>query len=368
MNSINLIITLFVVVLCFHLTVSIKLVICSDPGLMFGLDAGAGQEEQPQMQDLSPIGWFGTDNSIPTTSTINCSTGTSIVLKRIVSKLFNHINLLQPNELDDEYLYHSTLTYHDYIALSKLLGNKEIDCGQLHLLNRLISNFISRAQVQRPRNQNYFWELFNSFTMGGSISRTIQLWPDLHVSFTLLCVAIMIFLFRKVLHYRELPATILGILIPGFIQFYVHEHNRSLNNHLREIQRCQNPSYVSNVLAFFNLGDNCNLDQHPPELKLSNVSKLLVQYLFDLILDPIVTFATKVGQASEAFLSSYTGLDRIFFGPIFLGISYACITIITCCLVKFVIFMYFAKSDRKRQPAIKGPKKKSIENNKNKRN
>ena len=52
-----------------------------------------------------------------------CQMGAELILKRIVKKLFNQLNELQPNELDDEFIYESSLTYSDYLSLSNQIQN-----------------------------------------------------------------------------------------------------------------------------------------------------------------------------------------------------------------------------------------------------
>lgn len=355
-----------------------------DPGQMFGEgpDIHLLSDQQPQDQTIeamlynwSPMSdktaWFTDDSS--------CSTGISIVLKRIVWKLYNHVNKLQPDELDDEFIYQSTITYQDYSSMMKYLHENQLNCAGLHRLDSLLSRFISRADVTRPTQNNFFSTLFsNSFyikdlhTNSDSIVQAIKSWPHSYLVMILTSVALTTWFLRHVGHFGEWSSNLLGILIPGFIQFYMQQHSLSVNNFQERIERCENPSYLNRVLYYLNYDhNNCyslRNDFSPdtsPHLFVSNVAKIYIQYLSELIFEPIKTFATKIGEASQSYLDSYTGLDRIVTAPIFLFAIYILAPILFGFVFIHAAKYFFSGSSRTNAKQITNQKRKQIDNGKN---
>lgn len=358
-----------------------------DPGQMFSHDAnheatydrtGSNNFASSILEPSLNNAWLNSNEDS------SCSTGTGTVLKRIVYKLFNHVDHLQPNELDDEFLYYSTISYNDYLSMMKYLKDDKLNCASLHKLDALLSNFISIADVKRPSQYNPFASLLmNPFGLrdlnstGSSMLRAVQQWPNMYLAIVLVSVGLSIWFFKHVAGYSEFKANVLGIMLPGFVQYYMRQHWLSLNNHKEKIERCGNPSYFSSLLTYFNYDyNNCHgTTNSDPHLFVTNVAVVWVEYLSELIFHPMITFATKAAKASQSYLDSFTGISGYLIGPLLLLFSIICLVIIVIFFLKFLIFSIFlgpsddgsARSYQKSisnsssRNAIASPRRKSIE-------
>lgn len=308
-----------------------------------------------------------------------CAAGTDIVLKRIVWKLFHHVDQLQPNELDDEFIFQSVLSYNDYLNMMKHLHNSEINCASLHRLDGLLSKFISDADVRRPSQINLFSSLMiNTFGRRDQLSSTVSsmlraFWPNSYMAIVLLTVCIIAWFLNNIVGYGAWKSNLSGVALTGFIQFYMHQQSLHQVNHQERLERCDNPSYLAQVLTYLNYDyNNCQRDHRATN---SNIALIFIQYFSELIFHPIVTFASKIGHASQSYLDSYSGLNQYTLAPIFLILIHLCFLSASIyfgsCLMKCIVTYCFTSkrpAKTKQKPIDSASNKRGSIKNNNSRN
>lgn len=353
-----------------------------DPGRMFGDDNSPSQPVDPSRAGSKfPFHWNPSSDEGPWfTEDSSCSTGTGIVLKRIVRKLFNHVDYLQPNELDEEFIYQAALTYQDYVEMFKYLNNDKLNCASLHQLDTLLSNFISTAEVRRPSQANLFSNLFalgDLQSSGSSFFRAIQQWPNIYMSIIMLTVCLISYFLKNVARCGELKSYIFALVIVGFVQFLMQEHWTTVNHHQEKLEQCMNPSYFTKFLAYFNYDyNNCRkIANTNPHLFETNVAVVFGQFMSKIASGPLVPIAESIGQASQKYLGSFSLINQYTLGPFFLFFIYAGIVII---FIYIVIHFFRHKSSgpdgrrnsnaRRNNNQLTGPKRMQIESSNNQNN
>lgn len=291
----------------------------------------------------------------------SCTVGTGIVLRRILKKLFNHVNELQPNELDDEFIYQSSISYNDYLVMSKYLSDDKSDCANLHKLDTLLSKFITSALVIRPRQAQlmnnpfeYFGDIPRYLLTPDSIFRTVQYWHDGYLIVILTCVGLTSWFLRDRVGYNKIVAIVLALMITGFVEFYMHKRSSSLLKQQERIERCANPSYVSKLFAYvFNHDyDNCRaIHGSQAHLETSNVASIVVQFLSELFLDPLVTLGRKGGQAIQEYLDAFPIWQQISLAPLFIIIGMLTSASVVIYFSKFLLGHILSPSKRSRSPS-----------------
>lgn len=289
-----------------------------DPGSMFG-DGALTKNSMPYFSNLDAITnqpWFNEGSS--------CDVGTGIVLKRIVWKLFNHVDRLQPTELDDEYSYQSWINYDDYQSMLKYLNDDKLSCASLLKLDNLLSNFISNADVRRPSQQN----LFNFDLRFHENSHIGITQPLKYLIVVLIIVGITSWFLINYAGYSEWKSNLLALTLTGFIQFYMHQHWVTINDRQERLEECQNPSFITRAFALFNYDySNCNkigLGNHSSsQLFVTNIALVWVQYISELVVQPLMTFLANFADISENFLSSFSGWNRLL-APFLLAFIMMC--------------------------------------------
>ena len=287
---------------------------------------------------------------LSTTRDSSCAMGSEIVLRRIVKKLFNQFNEVQPNELDDEFIYQSTVTYDDYLGLLKYTKDEHLNCASLNKLENILSNFISSATIRRPIHTNLFSDgltNLNPFKLqaGGPswISGPTQAGLNVHLLIVLLIVGLVAWLFRNVAGLKAWKCWPLSFVLVGFIEFCMHKNELKLNQ--SEIQeRCKNPSMIARLASLINYDyDNCQ--SHQNAATISNIAFSGVEYLSELIFQPIVHLGAKFGHALESYLNSFSGFNYML-APIFPALSIVAIVFIT---VPFLMYLLNKRASDTRQ-------------------
>lgn len=330
------------------------------------------KEEEP-ISDTSFPSLFSSGNNDG-----SCSVGTGVVLRRILKKLFNHVNILQPNELDDEFIYQSSITYDDYLVMSKYLSDDKLDCANLHKLDTLLSNFISNAQVLRPNQINmirnpleYIGSLPELLVNPNSLFRTVQYWHDGYLIVILTCVGLTSWFLRHRVGYSKKMACLLAFMITGFVEFYMHKRSSSILKQQERIERCANPSYITRIFASLNYDyDNCRAiyGSHVPLVESSNVASILIQFLSELFFDPLVTFGRKGGQAIQQYLDAFPFWQQISLAPMFIIIGIMSSASVVLYFSKSLLGHIFTRK-RSRSPSNQNrlslctPKRKQHQNN-----
>ena len=273
--------------------------------------------------------------------------GTGIVLRRLIRKLFDHVNNLQPSEMDEEFIYESAISYQDYSTISTFLDNNKFDCASLRKLDTILSNFMTMAEVKRPTQNNLFTllsrGLFSPAIVGFSGKSNhlyLEHWPGLYMLIVLLLVCLLIWFLRSVAKYSEGKSVCFALFTVGFVQYIMHQNVLSQDDHQLKLDRCTNPSYISQFLSRFNYDrDNCKsiLGKSSLHSLESNVAMNVVQFLSELILRPLMSIATKVGLASQSFLNSFSSWHYYTLGPIYLAFIYICITFTIIFTLKYII-------------------------------
>lgn len=278
-----------------------------DPGHMFSLnDISTSDDNQMMFRGNS------------------CKLGADIVLKRLVRKLFNHVNQLQPDELDDEYIYQSSLNFNDYIAMMKFLNqnaeDNDINCANLNNLEVLLSNFITSARVSRPSQLNDIFSSLPYLNPFGHWMYMSDYFGTMNLLIILSTVGVVSWILRGALRLSMWKSVATSMLIVGFVQFYMNKKYSILNR--ANSQRCLNPSLIARFAAYFNYDyDNCrvDLDEH----EITNIALIGVEYLSHIVFQPMVDFGAKSGKALESFLNSFTGMNYVLapFFPLFVIVS-----------------------------------------------
>lgn len=319
-----------------------------DPGQMF--DPGDSSIERKHDEDRpkssfpflwtsSDEAWFSEDST--------CSTGTSVVLKRIVRKLFDHLDSLQPNELDNEFIYQSALSYEDYSNMLSYLKNGQLSCANLHKLESILSKFITTAKVSRFGETKLFGNFIGPSTFDPkTIVESLQYFPDAGLITIILIVCLTKWFFKSLAGYSDWKSYLLALIIPGFIQFYKYQHRLSMNDHQEKLDRCLNRSNLNLLLSYFWDYNNCQTttNSRPPDIFILNIAVVGVQYISELVFHPIIIFPTKFGQASQSYMSSFSGWVHFTLAPFFLVLLYICLTVAVMYIIKCLSVFYFAQS------------------------
>lgn len=277
-------------------------------------------------QDFYPdnLNPFGTSDETNlervTTRDSSCQMGSEIVLKRLVKKLFHQVNELQPNELDDEFIYQSAITYNDYLGLLKYSKDEQLNCASLNKLENILSNFISTAAIRRPMHTNLFSGIslnpFSSARVGGwTVAGNVQASLNGHLLIVLLIVGLVAWFFKNVTGIRSAwKSWPLSFILVGFVQFCIHRNQLSMN-HRANLERCKNPSLLARLASIINYDyDNCQTGNRATNI--SNIALAGVEYLSELIFQPVVHFWEKFGKALEKYLNSFSGFNYLI-APIF---------------------------------------------------
>lgn len=325
-----------------------------DPGYMFKSESESTLAKIVSSVDssLNPFSKKIEADDSWTTDDNSCSTGTGVILKRIVKKLFTQLDQLQPNELDNEFFYHSIITYNDYLSMLNYLNDKDLDCASLHSMDKLLSSFIGVAEVGRTSQLNPFSLLTKSLFSTNQIDGlpSIDLfghtnrWQYQYIFTVLVCVTVISWTLQRFACYSQTKSIVVGLIVVGFVQFYMQQHFLSMNTHQERIDKCMNPSYMSRILSFFNYDlNNCQSLSGPatgsPELIMANIASLSVQYLSELISQSLIPFAKNIGQASQSYLNSYSGLMGNLLGPLYLTLIYVLLSFVACFFIYYLLLM-----------------------------
>lgn len=294
-----------------------------DPGKMFGAKNQPDFIDPGNMfskQQSSKLSSSGTTDSVlnnfllPSDST--CSQGAEILLRRFVRKLFNKIDQLQPNELDEDYIYQSTISYEDYRKMLSSLDAK-MTCTNLNNLDRVLSDFVTSAQVDRPSHANLFQTLPLILSLDPF---TVEVNSSLYIGYLFLMVIFIGWFLSSYGRCGIWTAYFIAFGLTGFVQFYFNIHQITALNNQEKLDECQNPSYFTRLSSFFNYG-NCarelNYSRHP-HLTVDNIALIAVQYFSELIFQPVTTFLAKFAKGSQAFLNEFTGWNYLH-APILLA-------------------------------------------------
>lgn len=325
-----------------------------DPGRMFdSLDSSTELDYEGNQQKSSfPFLWTSSDEPWFTDDT-TCSTGTSIVLKRIVKKIFGHLNSLQPTELDDEFIYQSTLSYNDYSNMLSYLKDEQLSCANLHKLETMLSKFVTTAQVTRFGRASLFDNQISN-SLFTSIAQAFRYSSDAGLIAIIMIVFLITWLLRSLAGYSEWKSILLALIIFGFIQFYRDQHWLSINDHREKLDKCLNVSSLNSFVSYFWDYNNCRktANLNPPDIFILNVGEVGVRYISELVFHPIIIFAAKFGQASQSYLSAFSGWIHFTLAPFFLIFLYICLTSATVyiakCLFAFILTERWYKSSKQR--------------------
>lgn len=244
----------------------------------------------------------------------SCRMASEIILRRLVNKLFNRINKLQPTELDDEFIYQSSLSYDDYLGISKYTS-EQLNCAGLNKLENVLSNFINSADIQRPSQATSLSSFsFNPFLSHGGPSiwsGGVETGLHSHLLITLIIVGLLGWFFKNLTGTNTVKSSFLSIVLVGFVQFCM-DHNESITlNKMANLERCKNPSFMARMASLINYDyDNCRGDNGSG--KLSNIAIITVDYLSHLIFQPMVSFWTKLGLAFNGFLNAFSGFQMLW--------------------------------------------------------
>lgn len=346
-----------------------------DPGNMFDYFDSSVRSKPSENERKSsfPFLWTTSEEAWFTDDT--CSTGTGIVLKRIVKKLFNHLDSLQPNELDDEFIYQSALSYNDYSNMLSYLKDERLSCANLHKLETILSNFLTTARVSRTSQTSHTISLINLIsnplftTTKASMVEAFRYSSDAGL-ITIITIVCLTKWLLSIAGYSEWKSFLLALVIPGFIQFYIYQHSLSLNDHREKLDRCLNVSSLTSFVSYFWDYNNCRSTANlsPPDIMILNVGEVGVKYISELIFHPIIIFAAKFGQASQSYLSSFSGWIHYALAPFFLIFLYVCMTVamiyIAKCLIVFALTQRWYKNQKSEQ---RGSKQAIVTNNRQKR-
>lgn len=328
-----------------------------DPGKMFKLnqDSSILEKLNPLKSDFiwnSPEkNWAKEDDS--------CSMGAGIVLKRIVRKLFNHLDALQPHELDEEFIYRSSLSYEDYLSALKFLNSDQLNCASLHDLDSLLSKFITEAEVRRPSQMSFFQStLLDVFSIDGlfshqyhgSIYKNRILTP---LTLALLVVIVVAWILRKT-GYSRFESILYGVAIVGLIQYFIQQESITIKNHTEKQYLCSDPGFLVRTLDKMGIdyydcrSINSRIDGS--HFSATNVAFTLTGFLTELVLDPLVKLYTKVGEGSQSFLNSFSGFNWLL-APVLLVIIYILGFKLICGMI--VHYLVHGRSSRVSKPQAK---------------
>lgn len=292
------------------------------------MDYGIGSSDDYRHIDhLSP---FDTSNDNHALSTYNrqqlkttqddsCQMGAEIILKRIIRKLFHQMNELQPNELDDDFIYESSLSFNDYQHILKQIQDDKdsIDCISLNRIENILSKLMSTATIKRPTQTSLFSNFMYLDSMSGSTSLfasdIIGETTSTHLIVILFVVCLLAWIFNQVVGLKGWKSWPVSLFIVGFIEIYLHSMNQVRLSHRQVIERCANPTWMSRIASLINYDyDNCRsaTDSPPPP----NIAITAMEYISNLISLPLVHVIEKFGKSVERYFNSLTGTNYYIFG------------------------------------------------------
>lgn len=266
------------------------------------------------------LGGGGSNEVVPTN---RCQMGAEIILKRIFKKLFHQVDALQPSELDDEFVYQSTITYDDYLAMVKQMEGDQVNCASLNRLENIFSNFMSSAIVRRPMHTSLFSNLWLSPGLLAPVNPLLNNYAssalNLHLLTVLFIVGLTTWFFHHVAGIRSWRSLPLSIILVGFVEFCIHKNELTMNHRLN-LERCRNPSMMARLASWVNYDyDGCRSDS---AITIPNIAFTGVEYLSELVFQPIVHLGEKSGRALQSYLNSFSGFNYILapFFPLILTI------------------------------------------------
>lgn len=292
-------------------------------------------DDRPTTNYLNPFGSSGTELENMVSQDGSCQIGAEIFLRRILNKLFKQVNELQPDELDDEFVYQSTITYKDYLGMAKHLENEQMSCSSLIGMENIISKIMSSARVRRPMHTSLMGNLFTYLPSGGGISISLTS-LHIHLLMVLIIVGFIAWFFNTKLGVRLWRSMFMSFILVGFVEFCMHKNELSLR-HRRNLERCRNPSMIARLASLVSYDyDNCHLETSGMASSIPNIALTGVEYLSELVFQPLVS----LGRALQSYLNSFTGFNYIIapFFPI--------IAITVLCTILPLAYVY-----RSRPPA-----------------
>lgn len=171
---------------------------------------------------------------------------------------------------------------------------------------------------------------------------------------SLTCVAITSFTVSMSLRCSYFKSLIFGIIMVGFVQFYMHKNQNVISTYQEKLDLCANLPLHARL---FNLVGYDYYNCKNVEIELMNVARVGVEYISELIMHPIVAFATASGRASQSFLSAFSTINQMTLAPVYLLLLYLLVPL----TLGFVIFLliYMGQSNRNdrrfRKPSITRP-------------
>lgn len=276
----------------------------------------------------------------------SCSMGTGIVLKRIVRKLFYHMDTLQPHELDHEFIYQSSLSYEDYLKMLKYLDGEKFTCDSLHGLDSLLSNFIANAEVRRPSQMGLGLDMLNALgELFNNVHTSSYDHPWNHLLLVLSVIFFLVIFIAWVLGkagYSRLYSFLYGLGIVGLIQYFIQEESQSISEQKAKQYACINSGWIAKLLGKVGIDYNgCNslnsaINGSP--MTRTNVALTMTRFLSELIFDPMVAMALKIGQASQSFLGSFNGLNWLL-APFLLVMLYLiCFKLVAGLITNYLVY------------------------------
>lgn len=293
----------------------------------------------------------------------SCQDGAEIFLRRIFNKLFQQVNELQPDELDNEFTYQSTITYRDYLEMMKNNRDEGNSCAQLINMENILSKVMSTAVVRRPMHTSLFGNLlFSPSTLSFSHGSSLFTTPTalhIHLLLVLLMVGLIAWVFNSILKVKLWKTLPLSMLIVGFVEFCMHKNELNLRHRLNS-ERCRNPSMVARIASLVNYDyDSCDSDTSHAARSAQNIAFHGVEYLSELFLQPIVHLGDKLGKALQSYLNAFTGLNYII-APIFPTLAILAFFFIGLPMLLYVFMRTSSPGlapNRSNPKAIKSPKK-----------
>lgn len=323
------------------------------------------------MRDFLPIGSplasnmdYGIDGNLlrdnPRTTQDHgaCQMGAELILKRIVKKLFNQLNELQPNELDDEFIYESSLTYSDYLSLSNQIqnDNQPLSCSKLNRMGSLLSNLISSATIKRPTQlsplNNLIYTGTSTYSLVTSTPEFIGGTSTTHLFVILTMVCLFAWLVNPSGGYRSWKPWALSLFVVGFVEFCRHNMNQINVSKRLELERCANPTWLARMASLINYDyDNCL--SATETVPLVNIAIMAMEYVSKLIFNPLVVLGESAGKAINAYSDSFRNsmYNSVILLPTTLLMLFVSITVIIIYGLKYCFMppIYPSSSPSKRK-------------------
>lgn len=293
----------------------------------------------------------------------SCQIGAEIFLRRLLNKLYKQVNDLQPDELDDEFIYQSTITYADYLGMARYMNDKQMSCASLINMENILSKVMSSAVVRRPIHTSHLASLFTGSYLpnGGGISISLTS-LHIHLLMVLAFVGSIAWFFNTKLGVRIWRSMFLSFLLVGFVEFCMHKNELNMK-HRRNLERCKYPSAIARLASLVSYDyDNCHSEAHGPASSIPNIAFTGVEYLSELVFQPLVHMGEKVGLALQSYLNSFTGFNYLL-APFFPVVA---VTVL-CCIVPLAYALRSRQAAphqrRSQTKSIKTPKKSNRLNN-----